>query len=228
LGWVLFQGTQLLINQMSLFRSVCKWQKSVKTVKDIMPSLKQAMQVARSGHSSSVAASRLEEQALFDEEEQALIDEEERDLEELEAVDSVNLIRDLAVDAERVLSDWTDAHMNDLVSGCGCSRAGATEFVAEVPAHAHACVAHNARFSSEDESGDESWNITTCRDIPSDMLIDLTSDNTRVCKTESSFGKSDQRPSNDLVNIRNIPSTAAENIPMGIFQVVVLGIGLIM
>jgi hypothetical protein len=48
---------------------------------------------------------------------------------------------------------------------------------AEVPAHAH--VAHNARFSSADESGDESWNITTCRDIPSDMLIDLTSDNTR-------------------------------------------------
>jgi hypothetical protein len=34
---------------MSLFCSVCKWQKSVKTVKDIVPSLKQAMQMARSG-----------------------------------------------------------------------------------------------------------------------------------------------------------------------------------
>jgi hypothetical protein len=123
--------------------------------------------------------------------------------------------------------------MNDLVSGCGClknanhasgggrgrigtlplpSRAEATEFVAEVPAHAH--VSHNARFSSADEGGDESWNITTCRDIPSDMLIDLTSDNTRVCTTESSFGKSCQRPSNDLANVSNIPSIATANMPM--------------
>jgi hypothetical protein len=31
-------------------------------------------------------------------------------------VDSANLIRDLAVDAEQVLSDRTDAHMNDLVN----------------------------------------------------------------------------------------------------------------
>jgi hypothetical protein len=57
-------------------------------------------------------------------------------------------------------------------------------------------------------------NTTTCRDIPSDMLIDLTSDNTGVCTTESSFGKSEQRPSNGLVNVRNIPSTAAANILM--------------
>jgi hypothetical protein len=65
-----------------------------------------------------------------------------------------------------------------------------------------------------DGGGNESWNITTCRDIPSDMLIDLTSDNKRVCTTESSFGKSYQRPSNDLVNVRNIPSAAAANIRM--------------
>jgi hypothetical protein len=62
--------------------------------------------------------------------------------------------------------------------------------------------------------GDNRWNIFTCRDIPSDMLIALTSDNARVCTTESSFGKSYQRPSNDLVNDVNIPSTAAANIPM--------------
>jgi hypothetical protein len=78
----------------------------------------------------------------------------------------------------------------------------------------HARVGHNTWSSSADESGDESWNITTCRDIPSDMLIDLTSDNTGVCTTESSFGKSDQRPGKDLVNVRNIPSTAAANILM--------------
>jgi hypothetical protein len=65
-----------------------------------------------------------------------------------------------------------------------------------------------------DVTGDNRWNILTCRDIPSDMLIDLTSDNTRVCMTESSFGKSYQRPSNDSVNVRNIPSTVAANIPM--------------
>jgi hypothetical protein len=92
--------------------------------------------------------------------------------EKLEAVDSANLIRDLAVDAERVLSDRTDAHMNDLVSGCGYSENANHDFVAEVPVHAR--VAHNAWSSRADESGDESWNITTCRDIPSDMLIDLT------------------------------------------------------
>jgi hypothetical protein len=105
---------------------------------------------------------------------QALIDKEGRDLEELDAVDSANLIRDLAVDAERVLLDRTDAHMNDLVSGCGYSENANHEFVTEVPAQAYTHVAHNARFSSADEGGDESWNITTCRDIPSDMLIDLT------------------------------------------------------
>jgi hypothetical protein len=59
-----------------------------------------------------------------------------------------------------------------------------TDFVAEVPAHAHTRVAHNARFSSADVGGDDRWNITTCRDIPSDMLVDLTSDNTRVCMTK--------------------------------------------
>jgi hypothetical protein len=80
------------------------------------------------------------------------------------------------------------------------------EFVAEVPVHGR--IAHDA---SEDKSGDESWNITTCRDIPSDILIDLTSDNTGVCMTESSFGKSDQRSGKDLVNVRNIPSTADLN-----------------
>jgi hypothetical protein len=127
---------------------------------------------------------------------QALIDKEGRDLEKLEAVDSANLIRDLAVDAERVLLDRTDVHMNDLVSGCSYSKNANHDFVAEVPAQAHMRVSHNARFSSADESGDESWNITTCRDIPSDMFMDLTSDYTRVCMTESSFGKSDQRPSN--------------------------------
>jgi hypothetical protein len=58
------------------------------------------------------------------------------------------------------LSDRTDAHMNDLVSGCGCSRAGATEVVAEVPAYA--CVAHNARFSSADESVPGNVMIGTC------------------------------------------------------------------
>jgi hypothetical protein len=40
-----FQGTQLLVNQMSLFRSVYKWQKFVKDiVNDIGSSLKRAMQ----------------------------------------------------------------------------------------------------------------------------------------------------------------------------------------
>jgi hypothetical protein len=112
------------------------------------------------------------------------------------AVDSANLTRDLGVDTERVLSDRTDAHMNDLVSGCGYSENANHDFVAEVPAQAYMRVVHNARFSSADKSGDKSWNITTCRDIPSDMLIDLTSDNARVCTTESSFGKFYQRPSN--------------------------------
>jgi hypothetical protein len=120
--------------------------------------------------------------------------------------------------------------MNNLVSGCANhasgegggqigtlprpSSADATEFVAEVPTHAHMRVAHNTRFSSVDGVGDERWNITTCRDIPSDLLIDLTSDNARGCMAESSFGKSCQRPSNELVNVRNIPSTVTANIPM--------------
>jgi hypothetical protein len=89
-------------------------------------------------------------------EEQALIDEEGRDLEELEAVDSANLIRDLAVDAERVLSNRTDAHMNDLVSGCGYLANANHDFVAEVPAQARTRVAQNAWFSSVDGGGDES------------------------------------------------------------------------
>jgi hypothetical protein len=40
-GNSLIEGTQLLVDQMSLFHSVCKWQKSVKA------SLKRAMQMAR-------------------------------------------------------------------------------------------------------------------------------------------------------------------------------------
>jgi hypothetical protein len=67
---------------------------------------------------------------------------------------------------ERISADQTDAHMNDLVSGCAnhasggggvrigtlpCpSRAEATEFVAKVTTHAHMRVAHNAWFSSRD------------------------------------------------------------------------------
>jgi hypothetical protein len=54
-------------------------------------------------------------------------------LEELGAVDSANLIRDFAVDAERVLSDRTDAHMIDLASGCGYSENANHDFVARVP-----------------------------------------------------------------------------------------------
>jgi hypothetical protein len=88
------------------------------------------------------------------------------------------------------------------------------EFVAEVPTHTQTRVAHNARFSSADRGGDETWNIANCRVIPGDMLIDLTSDNTRVSMTESSFGKSCQRPSNDVMNVRNIPSNVIANIPM--------------
>jgi thiamine pyrophosphate-dependent acetolactate synthase large subunit-like protein len=41
---------QLPVNQMNLFHSISKWQKSVKTVKDIVTSLKQAMQMARLGN----------------------------------------------------------------------------------------------------------------------------------------------------------------------------------
>jgi hypothetical protein len=125
--------------------------------------------------------------------------------------------------------------MNDLVSGCAnhtsggggggrigtlprLSRAEAMEFVTEALTHAHNThntrIAHNARFSSADRGGDETWNIATCRDIPNDRVIDGTSDNTRVGMTESSFGKSCQRPSNDLMNVRNIPSTVIANIPM--------------
>jgi hypothetical protein len=75
-------------------------------------------------------------------------------------------------------------HMNDLVSGCGYSEKANHDFVAEVPAQAHTRVAQNARFSSADGGGDGSWNITTCRDIPSDMLIDSTFDNARVYMTK--------------------------------------------
>jgi succinate dehydrogenase/fumarate reductase-like Fe-S protein len=109
---------QLLVDQMKKF------------VKDIVSSLKQAMQRAR-----SVASSRRrqvqEERSQINRrarEEQALhcvlialMDKEGQDLEELEAVDSANLIRDLAVDAERVLSDRTDAHMNMFFKKCGKS-----------------------------------------------------------------------------------------------------------
>jgi hypothetical protein len=112
---------------MSLFCSVCKWQKSIKDiVKDIVPSLKWAMQMAGSVASSQQRQVQ-EERSQIDrwaQEEQvlrcaliALMDEEGRDLEELEAMDSANLIQNLAVDADRVLSDRTDAHMNNLVSG---------------------------------------------------------------------------------------------------------------
>jgi hypothetical protein len=106
--------------------------------------------------------------------------------EKLEAVDSANLIRDLAVDAERVLSDRTDAHMNDLASGCGYSENANHDFIAEVPLCAR--VAHNTWCSSADE--------------------------TRVGTTEGPFGKADQGPGKDLVNVRNIPSTEAANILM--------------
>ena len=103
-----FSGTQLLVDQMSLFRSVCKWQKFVKD------SLKRVMQRARSVASGRQRQVR-EERSQSDRRAQegqalrcvliALMDNEGRDLEELEAVDSANLIRDLAVDAERVSSD---------------------------------------------------------------------------------------------------------------------------
>jgi hypothetical protein len=46
------------------------------------------------------------------------------------------------------------------------------------------------------------------------MLINLTSDNARGCMAESSFGKSCQRPSNDLANVTIFPSTVTTNIPM--------------
>jgi hypothetical protein len=84
--------------------------------------------------------------------------------EKLEAVDSANLIRDLAVDAERVLSDRTDVHMNDLASCCGYSENADHDFIAEVPLYVR--VAHNAWSSSADEN--------------------------RVGMTEGPFGKSDQ------------------------------------
>lgn len=43
------QGALQDIDQMSLFKSVCKWQSSVKAVKDIAPTLRKAIQIARSG-----------------------------------------------------------------------------------------------------------------------------------------------------------------------------------
>lgn len=43
------QGALQDIDQMSLFKSVCKWQSSVKAVKDIAPTLCKAIQIARSG-----------------------------------------------------------------------------------------------------------------------------------------------------------------------------------
>jgi len=43
------QGALQDIDQMSLFKSVCKWQSSVKSVKDIAPTLRKAIQMARSG-----------------------------------------------------------------------------------------------------------------------------------------------------------------------------------
>jgi hypothetical protein len=99
LGWVLFQGTQLLIDQIIFFRSMCKWQKSVKDiVKDIVPSLKQAMQMVGSGHSLSVALSRQRQvQEKRNQingrarEQEALIDKEERNLEEQTAAASMEV-----------------------------------------------------------------------------------------------------------------------------------------
>jgi hypothetical protein len=115
--------------------------------------------------------------------------------------------------------------MNDLASGCAIHtsgggggpidtlprppRAKAMEFVAEVPAHAQTRIAHNTCFFSVGGGGDKTWNIDTCRDIPSDRVVDLTFENARVGMTESSFGKSCQRPSSDSMNIRNIPSSSA-------------------
>jgi hypothetical protein len=102
------QGTQLLVDQMSLFRSVCKWQKSVKD------SFKRVMQRVRSVASSQqrqVREERSQSNRRAQEEQAlhcvliALMDKEGRDLEELEAVDSANLIRNFAVDAKRVSSD---------------------------------------------------------------------------------------------------------------------------
>jgi hypothetical protein len=94
------------------------------------------------------------------------------------------------------------------------SGAKATNFVVEAlpPLHMHA--AHNAQFSSAYVSSDNLRNISICRNIPSDIPVNLTSGNTLIYTTESSFGNSHQRPSNESVNFRNIPSTAAANIPM--------------
>jgi len=43
------QGALQDIDQMSLFKSVCKWRSSVKAVRDIAPTLRKAIQIARSG-----------------------------------------------------------------------------------------------------------------------------------------------------------------------------------
>jgi hypothetical protein len=94
------------------------------------------------------------------------------------------------------------------------SRAKATNFIAEVLLHSHMHAAHNAQFSGAYVGGDNRWNIPICRDIPSDILVDLTSDNALVYTTENPFSDSHQRPSNESVNVRNIPSTATANFPM--------------
>jgi hypothetical protein len=57
--------------------------------------------------------------------------------------------------AKRILTDQTEAHMNDLSSVCAIdnvtcsSRAIAKEFVAEVPAHAQTRIAQNTCFDNE-------------------------------------------------------------------------------
>jgi hypothetical protein len=98
---------------MSFFRSICKWQKSVKTVKEIVPSLKQTMQMVRSGHSLSVASSRQrqvqEERNQINRrarEEEALIDEEERNLEEQEAANNAILAAKTRSRRTTVRQEW--------------------------------------------------------------------------------------------------------------------------
>jgi hypothetical protein len=93
------QGTQLLVDRMNFFRY-------------IVSILKQAMQMVRSGHGSSVASSRQkkvqEEQNRVHRrarEQEALIDKEERNLEEQEAADSANNAIYAKANAKARLSD---------------------------------------------------------------------------------------------------------------------------
>jgi hypothetical protein len=62
-------------------------------------------------------------------------------------------------------------------------RAKATNFVAEVLLHSHMRAAHNAQFSSAYVGSDNRWNIPICRDIPSDIPVDLTNNCTGTADT---------------------------------------------